>query len=149
MFVLSSPDTIKVANLQQFRHLRPSPGNPGIGRNVLFVRPHKLNCCCYSNRWCFFAIQLLKICARRQIRSFSPVLGVKTKIYLKPPPFHPPVKKSPTAFEFGSCFHHAKKVTIAELPGSWVFPKLGVPPKSSHLNEVVHYFHHPFWGTTI
>ena len=22
-------------------------------------------------------------------------------------------------------------------------------PKSSHLNRVFHYFHHPFWGTTI
>ena len=28
----------------------------------------------------------------------------------------------------------------------WMFPKTGVPPKSSNLIGVFHYFHHPFWG---
>ena len=32
----------------------------------------------------------------------------------------------------------------------WMFPKIvGFPPKSSIFNRVFHYFHHPFWGTTI
>ena len=32
----------------------------------------------------------------------------------------------------------------------WMFPKIvGFPPKSSHFERVFHYFHHPFWGTTI
>ena len=26
---------------------------------------------------------------------------------------------------------------------------VGFPPKSSHFNRDFHYFHHPFWGTTI
>ena len=32
----------------------------------------------------------------------------------------------------------------------WVFPKIvAFPPKSSILIEVLHDFHHPFWGTII
>ena len=36
----------------------------------------------------------------------------------------------------------------------WNWKYMGVSensgtPKSSHLNRVFHYFHHPFWGTTI
>ena len=32
----------------------------------------------------------------------------------------------------------------------WVFPKLGgKTPQIIHFNKVFHYFHHPFWGTTI
>ena len=30
----------------------------------------------------------------------------------------------------------------------WVFPKIGVPPHHP-FKRVFHYFHHPFWGTTI
>ena len=38
----------------------------------------------------------------------------------------------------------------ADLEDIRVFPKkMGFPPKSSHFNRVFHYFHHPFWGTTI
>ena len=32
---------------------------------------------------------------------------------------------------------------------TWMFPKIGVPPKSSIFNRVFHYFHHPFWDTPI
>ena len=32
----------------------------------------------------------------------------------------------------------------------WVFPKIvGKHPQIIHFNRVFHYFHHPFWGTTI
>ena len=31
----------------------------------------------------------------------------------------------------------------------WVFPKIVVPPNHPFVHRVFHYFHHPFWGTTI
>jgi len=36
-----------------------------------------------------------------------------------------------------------------EIVMIWMFPKIvGIPPKSSILRGVFHYFHHPFWGKT-
>ena len=32
---------------------------------------------------------------------------------------------------------------------NWMFPKIVVPPKSSIFDRIFHYFHHPFWDTTI
>ena len=36
--------------------------------------------------------------------------------------------------------------TQKKSSATWVFPKIMVPPKSSHFNRVFHSFHHPFWG---
>ena len=33
--------------------------------------------------------------------------------------------------------------------GIWMFPKIGVPPNHPFAHRVFHYYHHPFWGTTI
>ena len=43
-----------------------------------------------------------------------------------------------------NCDFVEKKIHPGKL--IWVFPKIGGTPKSSHLNRVFHYFHHPFWG---
>ena len=32
---------------------------------------------------------------------------------------------------------------------NWVFPKMVGNPQIIHFNRVFHYFHHPFWGTSI
>ena len=31
----------------------------------------------------------------------------------------------------------------------WMFPKIMVPPNHPFVHRVFHYFHHPFWGTSI
>ncbi len=32
---------------------------------------------------------------------------------------------------------------------TWVLPKIMIPPNHPLVHRVFHYFHHPFWGTTI
>ena len=32
---------------------------------------------------------------------------------------------------------------------TWVLPKIMIPPNHPFVHRVFHYFHHPFWGTTI
>ena len=40
---------------------------------------------------------------------------------------------------------------VCGLAGKLMFPKIGgfYPPNHPFVHRVFHYFHHPFWGTTI
>ena len=42
-----------------------------------------------------------------------------------------------------------KVIYFGKSFGLWMFPKIMVFPPKSSINRVFHYFHHPFWGTTV